>query len=193
MTIDSAPARAFIIHGYSATPADHWFRWLAEELETAGSPTVVPALPNPENPDPQQWLDVLASEIGIPDHNTILIAHSLGCLTALRYLSSLSEPWNLHSLVLVAGFLEPLPALPDLDEYIAGGCDVSTTSGHVERITVIRSDQDPYVPTAHTDRLAQQLGVTAHVIDGAGHFLASDGVDILPKILPFIGRCSQSA
>jgi len=188
VTIDSALSRAFIIHGYSATPADHWFRWLAEELETAGSPTVVPALPNPENPDRQQWLDVLASEIGIPDHNTILIAHSLGCLTALRYLSSLSEPWNLGSLVLVAGFLDPLPALAELDDYIAGGCDVSTISGHVERITVIRSDQDPYVPTAHTDRLAQQLGVTTHVIDGAGHFLSSDGIDTLPAILPFTAR-----
>lgn len=185
MTIDSAPARAFIIHGYSATPADHWFRWLEEELESAAITTVVPALPNPDNPDRQQWLDVLAAEIGIPDRNTILIAHSLGCLTALRYLAGLSVPWNLGSLVLVSGFLDSLPALPDLDVYIAGGCDVSTIGDHVERITVIRSDQDPYVPTAHTDRLAEQLGVTAHVIDGAGHFLSSDGVDTLPAILPF--------
>ncbi|MFF1389657.1 RBBP9/YdeN family alpha/beta hydrolase [Rhodococcus erythropolis] len=169
-------------------PGDHWFRWLAEELETAGSPTVVPAFPNPENPDRPQWLDALAAEVGISDHNTILIAHSLGCLTDLRYRSSLSEPWNLGSLVLVSGFLDPLPALLDLDEYIAGGCYVSTIGDHVELITVIRSDQDPYVPTAHTDRLAQQLGVTAHVIDGAGHFLTSDGIDTLPAILPFTAR-----
>ncbi len=33
--------------------------------------------PNPDAPDRQQWLDVLAAEVGIPDRNTILIAHKL--------------------------------------------------------------------------------------------------------------------
>lgn len=80
-----------------------------------------------------------------------------------------------------------------MDVYIEGGCDVSTIGDHVEQNTVIRSDQDPYVPTTHTDRLAEQLGVTAHVIDGAGHFLASDGIDTLPEILPFVRRTGNAS
>jgi len=32
--------RAFIIHGYGATPEDHWFSWLAQQLQAAGVATV---------------------------------------------------------------------------------------------------------------------------------------------------------
>jgi len=47
-----------------------------------------------------------------PDEGTVVVAHSLGCLSVLRRLRSLTGPWRLGTLVLVAGFLEPLPALP---------------------------------------------------------------------------------
>ena len=47
--------RAFIIHGYGAGPADHWFPWLGERLSQAGIPTTIPALPDPERPDFDRW------------------------------------------------------------------------------------------------------------------------------------------
>ncbi|MFG1665202.1 alpha/beta hydrolase [Streptomyces sp. Y7] len=52
----------------------------------------------------------------------------------------------------------------------------------MDRLTIIRSDADPYVPPGHTDRLADLLGVSAQVVPGAGHFLASDGVTSLPVV-----------
>jgi predicted alpha/beta hydrolase family esterase len=182
VTTEPTTARAIIIHGYAATPSDHWFGWLAEHLEFAGIPTLVPALPVPEAPDPRSWLNA-AQQIGVPDEDTILIAHSLGCLTVLRYLAAQQEPWRLGTLILVAGFLDPLPALPNLDGYIGEGCDVSSIPGHIGRLTVIRSDDDPYVPTDHTDRLARQLMATPQVVTGAGHFLAENGVTTVPEVL----------
>ena len=182
MTTKPTTARAIIIHGYAATPSDHWFGWLGEHLESAGIPTLIPALPVPEAPDPRSWLNA-AQQIGIPDEGTILIAHSLGCLTVLRYLAALQRPWRLGTLILVAGFLERLPTLPNLDGYIGEGCDVSFIPGHIGRLTVIRSDDDPCVPTDHTDRLAHQLMVTPQVVTGAGHFLAENGVTAVPEVL----------
>jgi predicted alpha/beta hydrolase family esterase len=182
VTTQPTTARAIIIHGYAATPSDHWFGWLAEHLESAGIPTLVPALPVPEAPDPGSWLNA-TQQIGVPDEDTILIAHSLGCLTVLRYLAAQQEPWRLGKLILVSGFLDPLPALPNLDGYIGEGCDVSSIPGRIGRLTVIRSDDDPYVPTGHTDRLAHQLMATPQVVTGAGHFLATDGVTALPEVL----------
>ena len=53
--------RAFIIHGYGATPEDHWFSWLAQQLQAAGVATAIPALPDPEQPDFDRWQAALAT------------------------------------------------------------------------------------------------------------------------------------
>lgn len=183
MTSRPTPTRTVVIHGYHATPGDHWFPWLADRLAAVGIPAHVPAMPDPGDPDPDAWLAATARAVGTPDEGTAVVAHSLGCLTILRYLAALPGRWRLGHLVLVAGFLDPLPALPNLDGYIASGCDVRAIPAHVTRLTVFRSDADECVPTAHTDRLAALLGVTARTIPGAGHFLADDGVTELPEVL----------
>ncbi|MEV5748161.1 alpha/beta hydrolase [Actinoallomurus sp. NPDC052308] len=186
MTTGTTRRRASIIHGYGATPEDHWFGWLAERLEASGIATTVPALPNPQAPDPAQWAEAVRADVGTPDENSVIVAHSLGSLTVLRHLRSLPDTWRLGTLVLVSGFVDRLPALPELDSYIGDGCDVEGLSKHIDRLTVIRSDADPLVPPGHTDRLADLLGVSAEVVPGAGHFLASDGVTSLPEVLKAI-------
>ncbi|MGC4944522.1 RBBP9/YdeN family alpha/beta hydrolase [Kribbella sp. DT2] len=178
--------RASIIHGYGASPDDHWFGWLAGQLDARGIPASIPLLPNPLGPDPAQWAEVVSADVGTPDENSIVVAHSLGCLTVLRHLRSLTTPWRLGTLVLVSGFVDHLPALPELDTFVADGCDTDGLGNHVDRLTIIRSDADPYVPPAHTDHLAGLLRTSAQVVPGAGHFLASDGVTSLPEVLDAI-------
>jgi predicted alpha/beta hydrolase family esterase len=186
MTTGTTQRRASIIHGYGASPEDHWFGWLAEQLKADGIPTTIPALPNPQDPDPAQWTEAVRADLGTLNENSIIVAHSLGCLTVLRHLRSLPDAWHLGTLVLVSGFVDQLPALPDLNTYIGDGCDVEGLSNYVGRLTVIRSDADPYVPPGHTDRLASLLGISAEVVPGAGHFLASDGVTSLPEVFEAI-------
>ncbi|WP_245154273.1 alpha/beta hydrolase [Rhodococcus sp. 1R11] len=183
MTTDVSGPRAIIIHGYSATPLDHWFGWLADRLERSGFQATVPALPTPENPDSIEWTDAVSAAVGETDEATMVVAHSLGCLATLRHLKGLRRPWRLGSLVLVAGFLKPLPALPELDTFIGDGCDVSGIADRVDVLTVLRSDTDAYVPVEFTDGLAEKLGTKARVAPGRGHFLGSDGVCALPEVL----------
>ncbi|MCI2240450.1 alpha/beta hydrolase [Paenibacillus sp. TRM 82003] len=125
-----------IVHGYAATPGDHWFPWLAGQLQDAGIEVSVPALPDPHAPDALAWQAATAAAIegagGIDEH-THLVAHSLGCVTVLRHLASLPTAdddtsegtgpgapgtWRLGGLSLIAGFTGPLPALPQLDGYL---------------------------------------------------------------------------
>ncbi len=183
MTSTTTQQHAVIFQGYGATPSDHWFGWLAEQLEADGVPTTIPALPSPLKPDPDQWTDAVRATLKTPDERSVVIAHSLGCLTVLRYLCSLEGPWRLGTLVLVSGFVDRLPALPELDAYIGDGFDLAGLSDRIDRIVVIRSDNDPLVPAALTDRLADLLGVQVRVVPEAGHFLAGDGVNALPAAL----------
>ncbi|MFD7067888.1 RBBP9/YdeN family alpha/beta hydrolase [Streptomyces sp. NPDC059913] len=181
MTHTSTERRASIIHGYGATPEDHWFGRLAGQFEADGIRTAVPALPDSGAPDPDRWVAAAGAALGTPDAGSIVVAHSLGCVTVLRHLGSLTGPWRLGALVLVAGFVDRLPGLPELDVHVDGVPDPTGIGGHVDRLTVLRSDADPIVPTGHTDRLAGLLGVSALVVPGAGHFLASDGVTSLDE------------
>lgn len=178
--------QAVIFHGYGATPADHWFGWLAEQLEHAGVPTRVPALPESTSPSPDRWAATAAEELGIPGRDTIVVAHSLGCLTVLRHLASLTGPWEVGGLVLVSGFVDPLPGLPELDDFIGDGVDLSGIRERAGSLTILRSDDDDHVPVDLTDRLAGLLGTSARVVPGAGHFLATDGVTTLPHALDAI-------
>ncbi|MFC8202099.1 RBBP9/YdeN family alpha/beta hydrolase [Streptomyces sp. NPDC057298] len=192
MTLKTTRKRATIIHGYAATPEDHWFGWLAAQLDARGIPTTVPALPDSEAPDPDRWLAAVAASVGTPDEGSTLVAHSLGCITALRHLCSLAGPWRLGALVLVSGFVDTLPTLPTLDSHIGKPLDLAGIRNHVDRLTLIRSDADPYVPPSHTDRLADLLGASPQVVPGAGHFLASDGVTSLPAALAAIASSRRA-
>lgn len=111
------------------------------------------------------------------------LAHSLGALTTLRVLARQPEPWTLGGLVLVSGFAELLPALPELDDYLAADVPAERLAKHIGTRAMVRSDDDPLVPPAASDALAQRLDAKVHVQPGAGHFLAEDGVTTLPCVL----------
>lgn len=180
--------RAVIIHGYAANPASHWFEWTAAQLRPHGVRTTTPALPESSDPVDADWQSAVRDALGAPDERTAIVAHSLGCLTALRVLRDTPGDWRLGSLVLVAGFLDPLPGFDALDTFIGDGADVSALAGRVDRITVIRSDDDEIVPAALTDRLAAALGTEAIVVPGKGHFIESLGVRELPQVVDAVLR-----
>jgi len=182
----TTPRQAVIFHGYGATPEDHWFGWLADHLRRAGASVRIPALPDSAAPDPSRWAAATAEALGTPGPESIVIAHSLGCITVLRHLSSLSVPWRVGTLVLVAGFVDKLPALPVLDEFIGDGVNLAGIRDRIGSLLVMRSDDDPYVPTGHTDRLAHLLDTSPLIVPRAGHFLASDGVTSLPHLLDVV-------
>lgn len=175
--------RVVILHGYGASPSSHWFPWLAEQLRGRGVASEIVALPDSEQPDRKAWADTLRDSVPTVTESTGIVAHSLGCLAVLRHLQALDTPWRLGRLVAVSGFVDTLPALPQLDDFIHGDSATDRVVSRVDRITVLRSDADPLVPVEHTDRLSGLLATTPVVVAGAGHFLADDGVIRLPHVL----------
>lgn len=175
--------RVVVVHGYDAAPDQHWFPWLRERLTAEGVRTVVVELPEPSFPEAGAWLAAVARAVGEPDRHTHLVGHSLGCITLLRHLAGLPGPWTLGGLVLVAGFTGRLEGVPLLDEFLAEDVDVTAVRANVRRRLVLRSDDDPTVPAAATEALAERLGATVRVVPRAGHFCGSDGVTRLPTVL----------
>ncbi|MBT2550574.1 alpha/beta hydrolase [Arthrobacter sp. ISL-65] len=178
--------RVVIVHGYEAAPDAHWFPWLQNALQAKGKGVTVVPLPAPDAPETAAWENAVSAALGVPDAGTVVVAHSLGAITALRVLAALPEPWELGGLVLVAGFTKPLEALPELDGYLATDVDAERVAGSIAERTVIRSDTDPFVPPAVSDDLAKRLDAQLQVHPGAGHFMAEDGVTTLPAVLDLL-------
>ncbi|MFP5368238.1 MAG: RBBP9/YdeN family alpha/beta hydrolase [Actinomycetes bacterium] len=178
--------RVIIVHGYEAAPDAHWFPWLQNTLEAEGVHVTAVPLPDPDAPEVTGWENAVGAALGVPDAGTVIVAHSLGAITALRVLAGLSEVWELGGIVLVAGFVEPLESLPELDRYLSMGVDVERLAQSIRSRTVIRSETDPFVPPAASDELAKRLDAQVQVHPEAGHFMAKDGVTRFPAVLDLL-------
>ena len=100
--------RAVIIHCWDGYPDYCWYPYVKKELEAKGFEVQVPAFPETDAPKLDAWLHVLKEKVGIPDGNTYLIGHSVGCITIFRYLESLAPGQKIGGVVLVAGFTDDL-------------------------------------------------------------------------------------
>lgn len=176
--------RIVVAHGYRADPSRHWFPWLVEHY---GSDTVsVIGLPNPEEPDLETWVHAASAAIGEVDEQTVLVGHSLGCVTLLHVLNRKAEPWRLGGLVLVAGFVDALPNLPALDPFTEEPLDLHRIRRDVAVRHVLRSDDDDVVAAPLTERLAELLDAPTTLVPGAGHFVDRQGVREVPALLPIL-------
>ena len=81
--------RVIIVHGWDGHPQEAWFPWLESELEKRGFEVQIPSMPNPPKPKIDDWVKHLSKSAKSIDKDTVLVGHSIGCQTILRYLEGL--------------------------------------------------------------------------------------------------------
>jgi predicted alpha/beta hydrolase family esterase len=176
--------RIVVAHGYLADPSRHWFPWLVEHY---GADTLsVLELPDPDEPDLERWVHAASAGVGDIDEETVLLGHSLGCVTLLHVLNRREQPWRLGGLVLVSGFVDRLPNLPKLDPFTEEPLDLDRVRRRTATRHVVRSDDDGTVDPALTDRMAALLDAPVTVVPGGGHFVDRQGHRSLPALLPIL-------
>ena len=179
-------SRLFIVHGYTANPHSHWFDWLKNTAETAGMNVSVPALPDSDHPQDEAWQAALAEAVGEIDSHTWFVGHSLGCITTLRYLNQQPVGKTAAGVILVAGFSEPLPTLPELNSFMSTPLDASRIMQDVPHRAVIASLNDEVVFPQLSLRLSQQLNAPFYALPDCGHFLARHGITELPLVMQLL-------
>ncbi|MBN6066873.1 serine hydrolase family protein [Aggregatibacter actinomycetemcomitans] len=188
--------KVFIIHGYGATPQDHWFPWLERLASQYGISVVTIPLPNSEYPDFERWQQTLRDYIGMPDEHCIFVAHSLGTISLLHYLSAM-QPKRIGGMILVAGFAGRIPGLATINDFNIDAyvdrttIDFATIRSMTPKIYCVISDND-YIVTPQTSHLlAQQLQAQIMNVENGGHFLAADGFTKLPQAWLALKQCIQ--
>lgn len=172
----------YIIHGYMASPQSHWFPWLQEKLMPQGATVTILPMPDSSQPKASAWLSFLKEQVKSPSENTFFVAHSLGCITLLRYLQSLDTDSRIGGFVLVSGFSDALVNLPQLDEFTSGPLDYPRLIAMAPSRSVIVSLNDVIVPHQQTEHLSSLLQARLRTISNGGHFLASEGFTQLQEV-----------
>jgi predicted alpha/beta hydrolase family esterase len=172
-------AHVYIIHGYHASPDDHWFPWLEKMFLKDGLSVTRIHLPHPHEPNLQNWLKTLQQE-AILDKDSYIVAHSLGCIAAAHYISQADT--QIAGAIFVSGFDRKVPNLEALDQFVETIPNMAQVGRLVTQKLVVMSHDDTIVPPELTRQFAADIDAPLKEFDTAGHFLASDGFTELPVV-----------
>ncbi|MBE2896659.1 serine hydrolase family protein [Pasteurellaceae bacterium HPA106] len=174
--------KLYIVHGYTASRDAHWFPWLAAQCEQHNILARALAMPNSHAPHFGEWLQTLREEIQL-DRETILVGHSLGCISLLQYLNSEKNVMPIAGAILVSGFHECVTGLSELDEFCTSALDFDFLKQKISHKVVLSARDDEIVPWQYSHRLAEKLAADFHLLNRGGHFLDREGVLTLPIVL----------
>lgn len=161
--------RAIIVHCWDGYPDYCWYPYVKKELESKEFQVQIPVFPETEEPKLEKWLPVLKEVAGNPDEDIYLIGHSVGCITILRYLETLSQDQKVGGVVLVAGFTDDL-GFDELKNFFTTEIDFAKISQKADKFVAIHSDDDPFVPLGHGDRFKVELNAELIIKHQAKHF-----------------------
>lgn len=179
-----------ILHGIQGKAGKHWMQWLHDQLVLKGHQVIMPTLPEPDNPNPQEWRSKIAELLkGIDNSQLIMVGHSMGVPAALDYLQNVNKP--ILGLISVSGFSRDYGA--ELNTEFMSQLNINTTevAKLIKHKMVIFGDDDPYVPQEELQNLANELEVESLIIPNAGHLNTSAGYTKLPQAVEFIVRYSE--
>jgi len=172
----------YIIHGYGASPEKHWFPWLKKTMTNKGDKVTVLTMPSPETPKVTDWLSTLKENIKEINENTYFIAHSLGTITVLRYLSEQKNLNKFGGFILVSAFDRIIQGFEELKPFIETDLDYKKINAKSALKVIIAAKDDYIVPFEYSKEIAEKLNAQFYPIEKAGHFLDRDGITELPLI-----------
>lgn len=166
--------RVLIIHGWQSNSEEHWYQEEKNILESKGYEVSVPDMPNSNFPKQQEWVKVI--EDFKPTENDVLIGHSLGVPTILRYLEDATG--RVDKVFLFAGFASPLKLDVEDGEYpdsfVTKSFDWDAIKIKANNIYVINQRNDEWVPKEKGIEIADKLKEEIILVDGTNHFDTMD-------------------
>lgn len=167
---------AYIFHDAFSDAVSDWYPWMKSSLEGLGYFVVVPSFPTPGGQSLESWKAVAKPLVQKWDNDTIVIGHGTGGLLAMRLLEDSNV--SIHGLFIVAGYAELIghAGYDRVNEtFLKPVFNWSAIKNHAMVTEVFAGQNDPFVPAAASQVLAQNLGTNLQVIPDGGHITRADG------------------
>jgi uncharacterized protein len=179
--------RSFLVlHGWqNHRPAGHWQYWLAHRLTGLGHCVDYPQLPDPDDPDLEQWLAELRTRLGVlRGQRRTVICHSLACLLWLHAVARDAVPVPVDRVLLVAppssGVLEQYTEVAAFTPPPVTAAQLSAAAKYTR---LVAGGNDPYCPEGAVAVYGKPLGLPADVLPGAAHLDLEAGYGSWPSLL----------
>ncbi len=173
--------RIILVHGYKDSPQTRFWPWLRQELANRRFDVVMPALPNPEEPDRDAWTKALLAEVGHLSDQDIIVGHSLGGASALRLLESAEARTTPHACVLMS---TPWMIKDDrFRSFFLTELDHDVLMWRASKFMVVHAKDDVVIPVAHAERYAEVFHAELVTPDTGGHFEGAQNQALLEAIL----------
>ncbi|MSR86334.1 hypothetical protein EXS74_02980 [Candidatus Woesearchaeota archaeon] len=166
--------QAYLVHGWDGSPTNCWFPWIIKELEKLGYKVKALKMPHPVTPTIKDWVATLEKEIK-PSQETILIGHSIGCQTIMRYLEKPQR--KVQAVFFVAGWFH----LDSIDEesgesqeiarpWLEKNIDFKKIKENCKSFTALFSDDDSFVPLSDAKLFEKNLAAKTIIEHNKAHY-----------------------
>lgn len=178
----------FLVHGYNGIPKI--FNYFSDTLENEGYEVVVPSFPTQTDITQGRYFAVFDEYKDKIGGNTIIIAHSIGNIMALKYL--FANNTRILGYVSLAGFGEPFinEGRADLNSVIAPlrftDEELAKIPALVGKAYSIYSDNDHVVPLDVLEKYPKIIGAKDCLIPGIGHMGSKSGLEEFPEVINII-------
>ena len=182
----------FTVHGWYGSPKGDWIPWLADQLKNKGYEVITPEMPDTDNPQIAPWVNKLKEVVDELRADDVLIGHSIGCQTILRFLETLDNGKKAAKVVFVAPWMKLANLSGDEEWQIAKlwletPINFSKIQNKADSFVVLFSDNDPWVPLEENVKIFRdKLDSKVVILKNKGHFSEDEGIKKLPEILDYI-------
>jgi len=188
----------FIVPRWAGRPDTDFYSWLEAQVREARqgiSSVRTLDMPNPAQPTIEAWVGALARAVGpTPEPSTLLMGHSVGCQTVIRYLASLPPGHVIDGVLLVAGWWDVDKPWESIVPWIETPVELARVRAAARRFVVLLSDNDPFTADhARNRRLwEERLGAEVVLAPGARHFNNPREPAVLETLLSHFGSAAPS-
>ncbi len=182
MKTETKNKKILILHGWDASPEDHWFSKAKELFEKQGWVTFIPQLPGNYFPKKDDWLKVI-EDLQV-DENWVLIGHSLGGVAILKYLEIAKKP--ITQAILIATPFEEMEFTP-IQNFFENDFDWKMIKNNCPRFDIVNETDDSVVDLEDGKKFEKALSGKLHILPGYSHFHSID-LGFLEKLIK--GRLS---
>ncbi|EQD87368.1 hypothetical protein A8924_1760 [Saccharopolyspora erythraea NRRL 2338] len=174
-----------LLHGMTGSGPWHWQQWLAGRLSAQDVTVEMPALPDPDHPDRDEWLPVLRARLAaVPaDAELVVAAHSCGVALWLHHAVTIGGQTRRADRVLLVAPPDPQWQHPDAAGIVPYPLDARALrkAGGVTRM--VAGTGDPYLSMRKAHRLAEALQIELDVIPDGEHLNTDAGYGPWPSML----------
>jgi predicted alpha/beta hydrolase family esterase len=182
-----------IVPRWAGRPDTDFYLWLEAKLrespQTFSSVRTLD-MPNPSQPTIEAWVGTLAQAVSpAPAPSTILMGHSVGCQTVLRYLTTLPPGHVIDGALLVAGWWDVDKPWESLVPWIETPMDLERVRAAARHFVVLLSDNDPFTADHARNRQLweERLGAEVVLAPGGRHFNNPQEPAVLETLLSRFG------